>query len=128
MNRQILITATIMGLLSVVLGAFGAHGLKEQVAPEMVQSFETGVKYQMYHALVLLFLGISTVFSDKAKRTIFWSMLIGVVMFSGSIYLLSTSEITGVNFKPFGLVTPLGGTVLIVSWSLLLVQCFRLKK
>jgi len=128
MNRQILIIATIMGLLSVVLGAFGAHGLKEQVAPEMFQSFETGVKYQMYHALVLLFLGITTVFSDKAKRTIFWPMLIGVVMFSGSIYLLSTSEITGINFKPFALVTPLGGTVLIVSWCLLLVQCFRLKK
>ncbi|HLT52698.1 MAG TPA: DUF423 domain-containing protein [Flavobacteriaceae bacterium] len=128
MNRQILIIATIMGLLSVVLGAFGAHGLKEQVAPEMFQSFETGVKYQMYHALVLLFLGITTVFSDKAKRAIFWPMLIGVVMFSGSIYLLSTSEITGINFKPFALVTPLGGTVLIVSWCLLLVQCFRLKK
>ncbi|HPF97334.1 MAG TPA: DUF423 domain-containing protein [Mangrovimonas sp.] len=128
MNRTILITGAILGMLSVILGAYGAHGLKQLVSMELVQTFETGVKYQMYHALLLLFLGTVSVVPYKLKRAVFALTLIGVIFFSGSIYGLVTNEYTAFDFKKIALITPVGGTFLIAAWGVLLIAFLRTNK
>lgn len=128
MNRTILITGAILGMLSVVLGAYGAHGLKQLVSMDLVQTFETGVKYQMYHALLLLFLGGISAIPYKIKRAVFALTLIGVIFFSGSIYGLVTNEYTAIDFKKIALITPIGGAFLIAAWTVLLIGFFRIKK
>lgn len=127
MNKTILITAAILGILSIVLGAFAAHGLKKTLPLEAITSFETGVKYQMYHAIFLLFVGSSNYVSAGYKSLIFYLVLIGVILFSGSIYGLSTSAITNVPFKKIGFLTPLGGLLLIISWIVLLINFVKFK-
>lgn len=127
MKNKILITATVLGLTSIILGAFGAHALKKLITEEHLQSFETAVRYQMYHALFLLYVGSTNFLTEKTKNGLFYLIFLGVLMFSGSIYLLSTREISGINFKPIGIVTPIGGVLLIVGWSLLLIRILNKK-
>ncbi len=127
MNKKILITAAILGLLSVVFGAFGAHGLKALISQESLQSFETGVRYQMYHALLLLFVGVASFISIKSKTIIYYLILAGILFFSGSIYGLATNELTSFDFKTIALITPLGGLLLIVSWVILLIGALKAK-
>lgn len=128
MNKRILVLASILGLTSVIIGAFGAHGLKEVLDAEQLQTFEVGVRYQMYHALFLLFIGLTEKISVKTKSTIFYLVLVGVVFFSGSIYGLATNDLTGFNFKKIALITPVGGALLIASWAILLINFLKLKK
>ena len=116
MERKITVTATVLGMIAIVLGAFGAHALKKVLSVEQLVTFETGVKYQMYHALFLLFLGTTKLLSDNIKRTILYLIVIGVVFFSGSIYLLATDDLTSFDFKTIGFVTPIGGFLLICAW------------
>lgn len=116
MERRILITAAVLGVTAIILGAFGAHALKKVLNPDQLTSFEAGVRYQMYHALFLLFLGNLSFLTIKEKSIIFYLALIGVLLFSGSIYLLSTSGITGIKSKILGPITPIGGLFLIISW------------
>ncbi|MDO4228350.1 MAG: DUF423 domain-containing protein [Capnocytophaga sp.] len=127
MKKKILITAAIFGLTAIILGAFGAHALKKHLTPESLVSFEVGVRYQMYHALFLLFLALIDVISGKIKQFAYFSITLGVLFFSGSIYLLSTEAITSINFRPFALITPLGGLLLMLGWIFLLVGIFRKK-
>lgn len=128
MERKIIATAAFLGLTAIILGAFGAHALKNYLTPEQLISFETGVKYQMYHALFLLFLGLSAVFlTDKTKKLMYWLVVLGVVFFSGSIYLLTTKNVTGIDFKFLGPITPIGGTLLIVAWGILFVKVLNKK-
>lgn len=122
MNKSILITAAILGVTSVILGAFAAHGLKKLITPEAIASFETGVKYQMYHALFLLFVGTSAHIGHGYKNAIFYLVLVGVILFSGSIYLLATNVLSSFDFKKIAFITPVGGLLLIVSWVVLLVN------
>jgi uncharacterized membrane protein YgdD (TMEM256/DUF423 family) len=117
MERKILIVAAIFGMVAIVLGAFGAHALKKVLAVEALTSFETGVRYQMYHALFLLFIANSSLLGLKEKTIVFYLVTIGVLLFSGSIYLLSTSVITGLKTKILGPITPIGGMFLIASWG-----------
>jgi uncharacterized membrane protein YgdD (TMEM256/DUF423 family) len=119
MERKITSVAALMGIIAIVLGAFGAHALKKQLSIEQLGSFETGVKYQMYHALFLFFLGTNTFLNEKVKKTVFQLVVFGVFFFSGSIYLLTTKPITGVDFKFIGIITPFGGVLLILAWSVL---------
>ena len=119
MERKMTSVAALMGITAIILGAFGAHALKKQLSVEQLGSFETGVKYQMYHALFLLFLGMNTSLNEKVKKTVFQLVIFGVFFFSGSIYLLTTKAITGVDFKFIGIVTPIGGVLLIMAWSVL---------
>ncbi|RYH75959.1 DUF423 domain-containing protein [Flavobacteriaceae bacterium 144Ye] len=128
MNKSILITASILGILSIVLGAFAAHGLKSIISAEMIDTFETGVKYQMYHAILLLFVGSTTLVTQKAKKTIFYLVLVGVLFFSGSIYGLATNVLSSFDFKSIGFITPIGGLLLILSWVVLLINFLKLKK
>jgi uncharacterized membrane protein YgdD (TMEM256/DUF423 family) len=128
MERKITSVAALMGITAIILGAFGAHALKKQLSVEQLGSFETGVKYQMYHALFLLFLGINTFLNEKVKKTVFQLVIFGVFFFSGSIYLLTTKAITGVDFKFIGIVTPIGGVLLIMAWSVLFWNVWRAKR
>lgn len=127
MNKKILITAAVFGLLSVVLGAFGAHGLKSLISVESLQSFETGVRYQMYHALLLLFIGTSHMVSAKNKTIIFYLILLGILLFSGSIYGLATNDLSDFDFRSIAFITPIGGLLLIVSWIILLINFVKYK-
>ncbi len=128
MERKIIATAAFLGLTAIILGAFGAHALKNYLTPEQLISFETGVKYQMYHALFLLFLGLSAVFlTDKTKKLMYWLVVLGVAFFSGSIYLLTTKNVTGIDFIFLGPITPIGGTLLIVAWGILFVKVLNKK-
>lgn len=128
MDKKLLITATILGVLSVILGAFAAHGLKELVSEQAIQTFETGVKYQMYHALLLLFVGSTSYMKSAQKKIVLIFVVVGVIFFSGSIYGLSTNTLTTFDFKTIALITPIGGLFLIASWLVLLVNFLKLKK
>ena len=127
MNRKILISASVIGLISILLGAFGAHGLKTLISEKSILSFETGVRYQMYHALMLLFIGGTTFFSEAIKKRVFSFVIIGVVLFSGSIYLLSINELVPFDFKKIGFLTPIGGLFLIVAWSIMITGFIKYK-
>lgn len=121
MNKTILATGLIFGMLAVIFGAFGAHALKKVLTPEELTTFETGVKYQMYHALFLIVLS-TLALADGTKNTVFYFIAIGVILFSFSIYLLATNSLTGFDFRKIGFVTPIGGTLLIIGWGYLLFR------
>lgn len=127
MNKLILVTASIFGLLAIVLGAFASHGLKGSIPVESIQTFETGVRYQMYHALLLLFIGITTLLSTKTKRVLFYLIVFGILFFSGSIYGLATNTLSGFDFKTIGFVTPIGGMLLIIAWAIMLLKFLKIK-
>ena len=118
MTQQIiLITGALFGMFAVIFGAFGAHALKKVLNEEQLKSFETGVKYQMYHALVLLFVGS---YFDAPSSTIYYAFVVGIILFSFSIYGLVLSDAKGKKMKFLGPITPLGGLLLIVGWALLI--------
>ena len=127
MNKKLISTAAILGMIAIILGAFGAHALKKVLTLEELSTFETGVKYQMYHALFLLFIGLVTELSQKTKRTIYYLVVFGISFFSGSIYLLATKSSTGIDFKSIGFLTPIGGLLLILAWGVLLITILKKK-
>ena len=122
MERKILSVASVLGVVAIILGAFGAHALKKNLSVEQLNTFETGVKYQMYHALLLLFIATTPLLADKAKKGILYLVVVGILFFSGSIYLLATNDLTSFNFRVIGFVTPIGGLLLICSWVWLFVE------
>lgn len=127
MSKTILITAALLGLASVILGAFGAHGLKELISTESQHTFETGVRYQMYHAILLLFVGGSSLIKEKTKRIIYSLTVIGLLFFSGSIYGLATNSLSSFDFKTIGFITPIGGLLLILAWGFLFMNFLKMK-
>ncbi|MBK6965304.1 MAG: DUF423 domain-containing protein [Bacteroidales bacterium] len=128
MTKNLLITGSILAGLSVALGALGAHWLKQNLSPAALTSFQTGVQYQMYHALAILIMAaLPTRFHVRLFRIAFFAFLTGVIFFSGSIYLLSTREITGWTWSWMGPVTPLGGLMFIAGWILLIFTAVRVK-
>ena len=128
MNKKITATAAFLGMVAIILGAFGAHALKKVLTPEQLISFETGVRYQMYQAFFLFFLASQNDILEKTKKTIFTLITLGTLFFSGSIYLLSTTGITGINFKPIGFITPIGGALLILAWGMLGYSILKTRK
>jgi uncharacterized membrane protein YgdD (TMEM256/DUF423 family) len=127
MEKKILLAACTLGFLAIIFGAFGAHALKKTLTVEQLNSFETGVKYQMYHALFLLFIGATQIITLKEKTIIFYLTLTGVFFFSGSIYVLTTNGLTGIKTKLIGPITPIGGLLLILSWGYLFYAIFTKK-
>lgn len=125
MERKIILTGAFLGVLAIILGAFGAHALKAVLSAEQLTSFETGVRYQMYHAFFLFFVVSRKELSLKALKVIYNLVLAGVLFFSGSIYLLTTKNVTSVDFKIIGFVTPIGGLLLIFAWIVLFVTIFK---
>lgn len=127
MNRNILFAGTVLGFFSIVFGAFGAHALKAYLDESQLVSFETAVRYQMYHAVLLLFVGQMSLLTEKAKKIIFYLVIFGLLFFSGSIYLLTTTAITGVDFKFLGPITPIGGLLLLSAWGVLFLNIVKQK-
>lgn len=127
MKKNIIILASALGATSIVLGAFGAHGLKSVLNTDQLTSFESGVRYQMYHSLFLLFVGISNFLTERQRKNLTVFTFLGTLMFSGSIYLLATQEVFKTNFSFLWPVTPIGGTLLIISWCLLCFYAFSQK-
>ena len=122
MHKRILSVGILLAGLAVVLGAFGAHKLKELVPPETVASFQTGAQYQMYHSLALILVAIC--FEKFPNNLMKWAgncFLLGILLFSGSLYLLAALKATDqVGLKGLGLITPMGGVFFIAGWLLFL--------
>ena len=127
MKNFTLIIGAVYGLLSVILGAFGAHALKKVLSVEKLQSFETGVKYQMYSALFLLIVGYILKFESPSEKWISILMIAGTFIFSMSIYFLSFSEVWNTNLKFLGPITPIGGLLMIISWAMLIFYFVKTK-
>ena len=117
-----LLFASILGGLAVIFGAFGAHALKKILNEEQLKSFETGVKYQMYHALVLLIIGFNFKLETTSEKYMVYSFIIGILLFSFSIYGLVISSAKNKKLTFLGPITPLGGLFLIIGWLLLFVS------
>ena len=117
MFKNLIITC-FLGLSAVILGAFGAHALKDILTSDQLLSFETAIRYQMYHAIVLLFVNIFEGFSIRQKNTISYLFFAGILFFSGSIYAIQLTDITA---KSIWFVTPLGGLFFIVGWFSMIV-------
>ena len=113
-----LIIASFLGLIAIVLGAFGAHFLKDILSVSELSSFETGVRYQMYHAIVLLFVNTYDGFTLSQKNSITYIFFLGILLFSGSIYMIHLTSITA---KSIWFVTPLGGLTLIIGWFAMII-------
>lgn len=133
MNRAFLIIAGLFGATGVALGALGAHFLKSRIgngiSEDQLSAFDTASKYQLFHAIALLLL----FFINKDKKFRWVSIganlfVIGILLFSGSLYLLSTRNLLGVELKFLGPITPIGGIALIGGWTCLVVQAFSLRK
>lgn len=120
MQKLTLIIGAVYGLLSIILGAFGAHAFKKILSAEKLISFEIGVKYQMYSALFLLIVGFFLKFETGTEKWVSWLMILGTLFFSGSIYFLSFQETWGVSLRFLGPITPIGGFLMIMSWLLLI--------
>jgi len=121
MNKNLSITA-LLGFCAVAFGAFGAHALKEKLGVDALKTFETGVRYQMYHVIILLFVNTYDGFSIKTKKTISLLFFIGILLFSGSLYAITAGNISA---KSIWFVTPLGGVFLLSGWLTLLFQFLK---
>jgi uncharacterized membrane protein YgdD (TMEM256/DUF423 family) len=113
-----LVVTSFLGMLAIILGAFGAHALKDTLTLEQLLSFETGVRYQMYHVLVLLFVNTYSGFSLGQKNNISYLFMLGIACFSGSIYLIQLTKITA---KSIWFITPLGGLLLLLAWVFMII-------
>ena len=121
-NKNLIIWGSSLAVLGVVLGAFAAHILDKQLSEDELMSFQTGVRYQIYHALAIL---ISAVLPLKNIRICSKLFVWGTLLFSGSIYLLTLDQIMGVNFSGLGWIKPIGGLVLIAGWLQLIRNAYR---
>lgn len=117
MVKTFLLIGSLAGALGVALGAFGAHGLRSRLSPDMLAVFETGVRYEMYHAIALIALAaLMTRFDGWLFHAAGWAFTIGILLFSGSLYLLA---LTGI--RVLGAITPIGGVALILGWAFLAI-------
>jgi uncharacterized membrane protein YgdD (TMEM256/DUF423 family) len=128
MYKPSLIAGTIFAMTAVILGAFGAHYLKTICTPEILTSFETGVKYQFYHAFALIALGMYARFSSNSVKWIYRLLTIGTLFFSGSIYALCYFKGTmQIGLGGIGIITPIGGVIMIAGWAMWLINIMKLK-
>jgi len=127
MHRWFLVTASLIGALSVALGAFAAHGLKQVVTADAVATFETGVRYQFYHAFALLVVAI--IYEKYPGKLLQWAgycFQLGIILFSGSLYVLTALKATDtVGLSKIGLITPFGGLFFIAGWILMVITCIK---
>ena len=114
-----------LGMISVILGAIVSHALKEVLSPEQLESFTIGVRYQMTHVLLLMIVLLTSYFDEDVKQTSFWLTIVGILLFSGSIYLLNLQQLLGVKLSFLGPVTPIGGLFLITNWGFLALKAFK---
>ena len=116
MDRTFLLIGALAGFIGVAFGAFGAHGLRGRLSPDMLGVFETGVRYQMYHAFAVLVVALAAArFDGWMVRAAGWAFTAGIVLFSGSLYALALSGVT-----MLGAITPIGGLAFLIGWALLI--------
>ncbi len=128
MNKLIIVTAAFLGFLAVVLGAFAAHGLKGRLSAEHLDIWHTAVQYQFYHVFALLFLSTFSRFKNGLVTLAYYLFTFGIFFFSGSLYLLSTTEITHLDqVRIIGPITPIGGLLFIGGWIALGLAALRNK-
>ncbi|MFO8148026.1 MAG: DUF423 domain-containing protein [Gillisia sp.] len=125
MKEIILTFGGLFGSLAVIFGAFGAHALKRHFTEDQLKSFETGVKYQMYHALMLIITGVSFPFIETSQILMAWCFIFGIILFSFSIYGLTLSDARGKKMRFLGPVTPLGGLLLVIGWILFTINAAK---
>ncbi len=125
-NKKIVIVGSILFVTAIILGAFGAHALKDTLTSEKLQSFEVGVRYQFFISLILLLFGFLADKIPFSLRTFFIFQLSGILLFSGSIYLLSIEQLLVINLKFLGPVTPLGGLLIIIGWIIFIIRLIRI--
>lgn len=118
MNKNLSI-ASFLGIAAVILGAFATHSLKEQLTVEAMNSLNTGIRYQIYHVLVLLFVNMYSGFSETFKNKLSYVFFAGILFFSGSIYFI---YLGGISAKSIWFVTPLGGLMLIIGWFMMFLH------
>ncbi|SEL64575.1 Uncharacterized membrane protein YgdD, TMEM256/DUF423 family [Maribacter orientalis] len=119
------LVGALLGMLAVIFGAFGAHLLKKTFSVDQLSSFETGVKYQMYHALLILMLSFNLNLESSLEKSMLFCFMIGTFLFSFSIYGLCISAAKGKKFKILGPITPLGGLFLVIGWGLLIYHFIK---
>ena len=127
-DKNIFTAGAFLAGITIAIGAFGAHGLKELVDEYALLTFETGVRYQMYHAIAILILAIVPGLDIKAKKVVFWLFIMGILLFSGSIYLLSLNVLLPFDARKIGFITPIGGLCYILGWFWLAFKILALRK
>jgi uncharacterized membrane protein YgdD (TMEM256/DUF423 family) len=128
MNRRIILTASLFGAIAVIFGAFGAHSLKNVLSSGALEVWAKGVEYQFYHTFALLFLSLIAIKEDKLLKWSYVFFTLGIIFFSGSLYLLATRELLNMAFLNYiGPVTPIGGLCFILGWALLFVAASKRK-
>jgi len=130
MYKTAMVAGALFAALAVILGAFGAHTLKEvmQMPPDQLAIFDTGVRYQFYHSLALLITGIAySVYPVKQLKWVTNCFIVGIVLFSGSLYAMTILKLSGVGLGPVGIVTPIGGLFFILGWIFLLLGIIKMK-
>lgn len=128
MNKRLIIIASVFGILAVILGAFGAHALKSQLDPAGLEVWKTAVSYHFYHTLALLFVSILPASNDKVVNMSAWFFSLGILFFSGSLYLISTKEILNIKqLSVLGPLTPIGGLFFILGWFSLITIAVKSK-
>lgn len=127
MNRKFILLGSFFALVAVILGALGAHALKEVLSMEQLNSFNTAVAYQMYHGLALIAISSTQLLTARCKKVLFYLIGVGVLIFSGSIYLLVGAPIFELNLGFLGPITPVGGLLLISAWIFLIITvlCYK---
>lgn len=126
MNKQIILTASFFGLLAVILGAFGAHGLEGKITDYQLGTWKTANEYQFYHTFALLFISTFSRAKSQSIRVSFIAFTVGIILFSGSLYLMSVRSLIGIeNVSILGPITPIGGLCFIVGWVGLFVAAIK---
>ena len=125
MNKTIFLTGIFFGVLAIVFGAFGAHTLKEMISDSALISYETGVRYQMYHALLLLIVSWLDIKIKSSLKLVYYLITAGIICFSFSIYALSLRELANLELGFLGPITPFGGVLLILGWIVLGYRVFK---
>ena len=121
MSKSWVFTGAIFGFLSVALGAFGAHGLSKRLDERALAIFQTGVQYQMFHAVALVAMGVwSASQPDLSVKLAGWAFTAGTLLFSGSLYVLALTDL-----KFFGMVTPVGGVLFLIGWAALAIKALK---
>lgn len=126
-NKKMLTTLALTGVLAVAIGAFGAHGLKPRLTSDQLSTYNTGVSYHFYHLLAMSFAYLLYIYTEHSwVRLGFWSFFAGIILFSGSLYLLSTRGLIGLStYKWLGPMTPIGGLCFIFGWISILVSAYK---
>ncbi|WP_131537331.1 DUF423 domain-containing protein [Pedobacter nototheniae] len=126
MNKRIILTASFFGAVAVLLGAFGAHGLKNLIDAPSIEIWQKGVEYQFYHTFALLYLSTFARYRNKLINIAYFCFTFGIILFSGSLYLLATRSILNLSFTNLiGPVTPIGGLLFVLGWIMLFFAAIK---